>query len=218
MKKTANLFVAAAITAGAVVAGLPTALADEATTLEKPAGDAQEQADVVAQDLPAEGAQILGQKYDLRPEIRVAGGKVPGFAGLVSVSAANVGSETYYQEFPNTTFRIEVHTEEGPEGVDRLITPGYFNGAYTRDLGFDRATSTRTFEVTLSNPIEPGEGKLIANLNFGDGLTKKGRLVNYITVTQVGRMEEDKSTDNDQQVDSREVTKTDLGKPNKGLF
>lgn len=203
MKKTVNLFVAASIAAGTVVAGLPAAAAQDTAA---------------APEQTSDGAQQLGQKYDLRPEIRVTAGKAPGFAGLVSISAENVGSETYYQEFPNTTFRIEVHTEEGPKGVDRLITPGYFNGAYTRDLGFDKATSTRTFEVTLSNPIEPGEGKLIANLNFGDGLTKKGRLINYITVTQVGRMEDDKSTDNDQQVDSREVTKTDGGNPNAGLF
>ena len=159
-----------------------------------------------------------GEKYDLQPAIRVAGGKVPGFAGLVSISAENVGTEDYYAEFPAITFRIDVKTESGPKGVDRLITPGYFNGAYTRDLGFNRKTSTRTFEVTLSNPIEAGEGKLIANLNFGDGKTKKGRIVNYITVTQVGRVKDDKSTGNDQNVDSRKVTKTDTGRSNKGLF
>ncbi|MGV0409445.1 hypothetical protein ACUY3S_08125 [Corynebacterium resistens] len=159
-----------------------------------------------------------GEKYDLQPAIRVAGGKVPGFAGLVSISAENVGTEDYYAEFPAITFRIDVKTESGPKGVDRLITPGYFNGAYTRDLGFNRETSTRSFEVTLSNPIEAGEGKLIANLNFGDGKTKKGRIVNYITVTQVGRVKDDKSTGNDQNVDSRKVTKTDTGRSNKGLF
>ena len=170
-------------------------------------------------EAPAQADETQGKDVlDLKPEIRVAAGKAPGFAGLVSISATNVGNTTYYQEFPLTTFRIEVKTAEGPKGVDRLITPGWFNGAYTRDLGFDRATSTRTFEVTLSNPIREGDGKLIANLNFGDGNTDRGRLVNYIKVTQVGRPEADTSTYNDQNVDSRDVTLTDGGRPNAGLF
>lgn len=179
---------------------------------EKPAGDAAEK--------PAKDeAEQSGEKYDLKPEIRVAAGKSAGFAGLVSISAKNVGSEIYYQDFPATTFRIDVHTEKGPKGVDRLITPGWFNGAYTRDLGFDKEKSVRSFEVTLSNPVNPGDSQLLANLNFGDGKTKLGRLVNYITVTQTGRLEEDKSTSNDQNVDSREVTTTDvMHKPTKGLF
>ena len=54
-----------------------------------------------------------GEKYDLQPAIRVAGGKVPGFAGLVSISAENVGTEDYYAEFPAITFRIDVKTESG---------------------------------------------------------------------------------------------------------
>lgn len=179
---------------------------------EKPAGDEAEK--------PAKDeAEQSGEKYDLKPEIRVAAGKSAGFAGLVSISAKNVGSEIYYQDFPATTFRIDVHTEKGPKGVDRLITPGWFNGAYTRDLGFDKEKSVRSFEVTLSNPVNPGDSQLLANLNFGDGKTKLGRLVNYITVTQTGRLEEDKSTSNDQNVDSREVTTTDvMHKPTKGLF
>lgn len=163
-------------------------------------------------------APAAAQKYDLAPAIRVAGGKVPGFAGLVSISAENKGTEDYYANFPAITFRIDVHTASGPQGVDRLITPGHFHGAYTRDLGFDKATSTRSFEVTLSNPIEAGEGRLIANLDFGDGMTKKGRIVNYITVSQVGRVEGDKSTSNDQNIDSRKATLTDTGKKNAGLF
>ena len=186
--------------------------ADAADEAEKPAEDEAEK--------PAEDeAEQSGEKYDLKPEIRVAAGKAAGFAGLVSVSAKNVGSETYYQDFPATSFRIDVHTEKGPKGVDRLITPGWFNGAYTRDLGFDKEKSVRSFEVTLSNPINPGDSQLLANLNFGDGKTKLGRLENYITVTQTGRLEEDKSTSNDQNVDSREVTTTDvMHKPTKGLF
>ncbi|MGJ4101706.1 neuraminidase [Corynebacterium macclintockiae] len=189
---------------------------------EKPAADAEAEkpaADAEAEKPAKDEAEQSGEKYDLTPEIRVAAGKSAGFAGLVSISAKNVGSEIYYQDFPATTFRIDVHTEKGPKGVDRLITPGWFNGAYTRDLGFDKEKSVRSFEVTLSNPVNPGDSQLLANLNFGDGKTKLGRLVNYITVTQTGRLEEDKSTSNDQNVDSREVTTTDvMHKPTKGLF
>ena len=187
------------------------AAADAAAADEAPADEAEKPA--------KDEAEQSGEKYDLKPEIRVAAGKAAGFAGLVSISAKNVGSETYYQDFPATSFRIDVHTEKGPKGVDRLITPGWFNGAYTRDLGFDKEKSVRSFEVTLSNPVNPGDSQLLANLNFGDGKTKLGRLENYITVTQTGRLEEDKSTSNDQNVDSREVTTTDvMHKPTKGLF
>lgn len=196
--------------------------ADEAPAAEdeKPSTDEAEKPAKDEAEKPAKDeAEQSGEKYDLKPEIRVAAGKSAGFAGLVSISAKNVGSEIYYQDFPATTFRIDVHTEKGPKGVDRLITPGWFNGAYTRDLGFDKEKSVRSFEVTLSNPVNPGESKLLANLNFGDGKTKLGRLENYITVTQTGRLEEDKSTSNDQNVDSREVTTTDvMHKPTKGLF
>ena len=79
-------------------------------------------------------------------------------------------------------------------------------------------TAGGPFEVTLSNPVEKGEKQLIANLNFGDGLTKEGRLKNYITVTQTGRLPGDTSTGNDQNVDSRQHTVTDAGNPNKGIF
>ncbi len=78
--------------------------ADEA---EKPAKD--DEAEKPAKD----EAEQSGEKYDLKPEIRVAAGKAAGFAGLVSISAKNVGSETYYQDFPATSFRIDVHTEKG---------------------------------------------------------------------------------------------------------
>lgn len=191
----------------------------EAPAEEAPAADAEKPEAEAEKPAEKPEAEAPSEKYDLQPEIHVAAGKSAGFAGLVSISAKNVGSEIYYQDFPATTFRIDVHTEKGPKGVDRLITPGWFNGAYTRDLGFDKANSVRSFEVTLSNPVNPGESKLLANLNFGDGKTKLGRLVNYITVTQTGRLEEDKSTSNDQNVDSREVTTTDvMHKPTKGLF
>lgn len=201
----------------AKIADASDASADEAD--EAPAAEDEKPSTDEAEKPAKDEAEKSGEKYDLKPEIRVAAGKSAGFAGLVSISAKNVGSEIYYQDFPATTFRIDVHTEKGPKGVDRLITPGWFNGAYTRDLGFDKEKSVRSFEVTLSNPVNPGESKLLANLNFGDGKTKLGRLENYITVTQTGRLEEDKSTSNDQNVDSREVTTTDvMHKPTKGLF
>lgn len=144
--------------------------------------------------------------------------KAKGYAGLVAIHAKNEGSQRYYSEFPAISFRVDVKTDKGPEGVDRLITPGWFNGAYTQDLGFDEKTSTRSFMVTLANPVEVGENQLIANLNFGDGLTKEGRLNNYIQVTQVGRLDDDKTTGNDQNVDSRQNTKTDFGKAINGVF
>lgn len=157
--------------------------------------------------------------HDLQPRLTVAGGKVPGFGGLVALRVKNVGSQRYFQEFPQTSFLMKVKTAEGPEGVDRLITPGNFNGAYVRDLGFDKRTSTRTFEVSLSNAIEPGEEVLVANLAFGDGLTKLGRITNYIEVSQVGRLDDDTSGYNDYKLDSREGnTQTDIGNKNKGLF
>ena len=241
-KNAASLTLAAAIGVITAFAGAGNAFADEvvdpgfnqdvavaenadasdasaAEADEAPAAEDEKPSTDEAEKPAKDEAEQSGEKYDLKPEIRVAAGKSAGFAGLVSISAKNVGSEIYYQDFPATTFRIDVHTEKGPKGVDRLITPGWFNGAYTRDLGFDKEKSVRSFEVTLSNPVNPGESKLLANLNFGDGKTKLGRLENYITVTQTGRLEEDKSTSNDQNVDSREVTTTDvMHKPTKGLF
>ena len=156
--------------------------------------------------------------YDLEPYFTVAAGKSAGFAGLVALRVKNVGDKRYFQDNMATRFRIDVHTAEGPEGVDRLITPGWFNGAYTRDLGFDAEKGVRSFEVTLSNPINSGDTALVANLNFGDGLTKEGRLKNYITVTQTGRIDGDETTSNDQDVDSREHTFDHMGRQNKGIF
>lgn len=241
-KNAASLTLAAAIGVTTAFAGAGNAFADEvvdpgfnhdvavaenadasdasaAEADEAPAAEDEKPSTDEAEKPAKDEAEQSGEKYDLKPEIRVAAGKAAGFAGLVSISAKNVGSETYYQDFPAISFRIDVHTEKGPKGVDRLITPGWFNGAYTRDLGFDKEKSVRSFEVTLSNPVNPGDSQLLANLNFGDGKTKLGRLENYITVTQTGRLEEDKSTSNDQNVDSREVTTTDvMHKPTKGLF
>ncbi|MBM7824394.1 hypothetical protein JOD55_000221 [Arcanobacterium pluranimalium] len=155
---------------------------------------------------------------DLSVRLTAAAGKVPGFAGLVALRVKNVGTEQYYGEYPAVQFLVKVKTADGPKGVDRLITPGYFNGAYTEDLGFDRKTSTRSFLVTLSNPIEPGEEKLIANLNFGDGNTKLGRLTNTIEVSQIKRVDGDTSTYNDIRMNSPEITTTDGGAAHNGIF
>ncbi|WP_288814608.1 hypothetical protein [uncultured Corynebacterium sp.] len=95
---------AAALLGATVFAAAP---ATAAPAVESPA-----QAD----ETPADETQV--DVLDLKPEIRVAAGKAPGFAGLVSISAKNVGNTTYYQEFPLTTFRIEVKTAKGPKGVD----------------------------------------------------------------------------------------------------
>lgn len=157
-------------------------------------------------------------KLDLAPVLTVSGMKATGYAGVVALRLKNVGTERYYGSFPAVSFKVEVKTAEGPAGVDRLITPGWFNGAYTRDLGFDAKTSTHTFIVTLANPVKVGETQLVANFNFGDGLTSEGRLKNYVKVTQVGRVAGDTSTANDQGVDSRSITVTDTGRKHSGLF
>ena len=160
------------------------------------------------------------QKLDLEPQITVTDGKVPGYAGIAALRVKNVGTDRYFSEDPAVAYRVDVKTEDGPEGVDRLITPGWFNGAYTQDLGFNKKTSTRSFLVTLSNPVKKGENQLIANFKFGDGKTTEGRLKNSISVTQVERAEGDKSTYNDQNVSSKDITVNDLGKPakHKGIF
>lgn len=163
-------------------------------------------------------ARATTPAYDLEPVLTVSSWKAEGYAGLVALRLKNVGTERYYGDFPVVSFRIDVKTASGPTGVDRLITPGWFNGAYTRDLGFNTATSTRSFLVTLANPIKAGKTQLVANLNFGDGLTSEGRLRNYITVTQVGRIAGDTSTGNDQNRDSRDITLTDTGRKATGIF
>ncbi|WKD58501.1 hypothetical protein [Corynebacterium caspium] len=183
----------------------PEVITEDTTDPDDPAG-----ANATAPQEPA--------AYDLEPYFTVAAGKSPGFAGLVAIRVKNVGTKRYYQDNLATRFRVDVHTASGPEGVDRLITPGWFNGAYTRDLGFNEATSTRSFEVTLSNTINPGSTQLIANLNFGDGATREGRIRNYITVTQIGRIPGDTSTYNDQNVDSRENTFDHMKRHNRGIF
>lgn len=167
---------------------------------------------------PVEG--IAEDAYDLRPYFTVSALKAKGFAGSVALRVKNDGTQPYAAASTAhpVRFKVEVKTADGPQGVDRLITPSNFGGAYVRDLGFNRETSTRTFEVTLSNPIEPGETALLGSFSFGDGLTKLGRVVNYMEVTQTGRIDGDVSTANDAQQDSRQVTLTDGGRTNAGLF
>lgn len=169
---------------------------------------------------------------DLKPYLTVSAMKAPGFAGTVALRVKNVGSANYYGEFPTVSFLVKVHRASGPEGVDRLITPGKFKGSTVEDLGFDRATSTRTFRVTISNLIKPGDKMLVANFNFGDGYIgtandKDKRLKNWIEVSQLGRLSGDVSVSNDRNLDSRVanpadatdwVTTTDGGRRNAGLF
>lgn len=182
-------------------------------------GKKEEEADKkVQEDLDNGKTDEAKQKLDLKPVLTTSGAKHAGFAGTVALRLENVGTERYYGDFPAVQYRVDVKTAEGPKGVDRLITPRSSNGAHIRDLGFDEKTSTRSFEVTLANPINAGESARVANLDFGDGNTKEGRLKNYIEVTQISRLKGDNSTDNDQNVDSREITVKDTGKKAEGLF
>ena len=155
---------------------------------------------------------------DLEPYFTVSSAKAKGFAGSTALRVKNVGNERYWGEFPAVTFRVAVRTEDGPEGVDRLITTTTREGGYARDLGWDEDEQARIFEVTLSNPINPGEEADLVSFSFGDGNTKEGRLTNYITVTQTGRLDGDDSEYNDQDVDSRDVTLDDFGRENEGIF
>ncbi|MCL8494305.1 hypothetical protein M5J06_09230 [Corynebacterium sp. B5-R-101] len=182
-------------------------------------GKKEEEADKkVQEDVENGKTDEAKQKLDLKPVLTTSGAKHAGYAGTVALRLENVGSERYYGDFPAVQYRVDVKTAEGPKGVDRLITPRSSNGAHIRDLGFDEKSSTRSFEVTLANPINAGESARVANLDFGDGNTKEGRLKNYIEVTQISRLKGDNSTDNDQNVDSREITVKDTGKKAEGLF
>ncbi|MHB2250933.1 hypothetical protein [Corynebacterium aurimucosum] len=194
-------------------------VAPEEKAVSEAEGKKEEEADKkVQEDVDNGKTDEAKQKLDLKPVLTTSGAKHAGFAGTVALRLENVGSERYYGDFPAVQYRVDVKTAEGPKGVDRLITPRSSNGAHIRDLGFDEKTSTRSFEVTLANPINAGETARVANLDFGDGNTKEGRLKNYIEVTQISRLDGDKSTDNDQNVDSREITVKDTGKKAEGLF
>ena len=163
-------------------------------------------------------AEKAEHDLDLEPYFTVSSAKAKGFAGSTALRVKNVGNERYWGEFPAVTFRVAVHTEDGPEGVDRLITTTTREGGYARDLGWDEDEQARIFEVTLSNPINPGEEADLVSFSFGDGDTQEGRLTNYITVTQTGRLDGDDSEYNDQDVDSRDVTLDDFGRENEGIF
>ena len=194
-------------------------VAPEERVVSEAEGKKEEEADKkVQEDIDNGKTDEAKQKLDLKPVLTTSGAKHAGFAGTVALRLENVGSERYYGDFPAVQYRVDVKTAEGPKGVDRLITPRSSNGAHIRDLGFDEKTSTRSFEVTLANPINAGDSARVANLDFGDGKTKEGRLKNYIEVTQISRLKGDNSTDNDQNVDSREITVKDTGKKADGLF
>ncbi|MEM5985750.1 hypothetical protein CYJ44_006235 [Corynebacterium hesseae] len=194
-------------------------VAPEEKAVSKSEGKKEEEADKkVQEDVENGKTDEAKQKLDLKPVLTTSGAKHAGYAGTVALRLENVGSERYYGDFPAVQYRVDVKTAEGPKGVDRLITPRSSNGAHIRDLGFDEKSSTRSFEVTLANPINAGETARVANLDFGDGNTKEGRLKNYIEVTQISRLKGDNSTDNDQNVDSREITVKDTGKKAEGLF
>src|SRR5699024_12408772 len=116
-----------------------------------------------------------------------------GTARTVALLYETAGAERSYPACPAIQHRVDAKPDRGPQGVDRLTTPRSSKGAHIRDVGFDEKTSTRSFEVTLSNPINAGDKARVANLDFGDGLTKEGRLHNYIEVTQTSRLKGDTS-------------------------
>lgn len=155
---------------------------------------------------------------DLKPYMTVSGAKAAGFAGSAALHIKNEGTDRYYGEFPVVSFLVEVKTQSGPQGVDRVITPSWFSGAYVQDLGFDRNNSTHSYLVTLSNPIEVGEDVTVAAFSFNDGATRLGRIQNYVTISQIGRVDGDTSFYNDTLVDSRETTLNDFGKKIAGIF
>lgn len=176
---------------------------------------------------PGQNANTTGGALDLAPYLTVSTAKAAGFAGTVALRVKNVGSENYYGEFPAVSFLVKVHQVSGPKGVDRRITAGRFKGSTVEDLGFDRSTSTRTFRVTMSNLVRPGDEMLIANFNFGDGYIgtandKDKRLKNWIEISQLGRLSGDVSFGNDRGLDSRTlgVTLSDSrkAKANLGVF
>lgn len=194
--------------------------------------------DVTNNDIAGEGAEVITEveettgeitevvdaqdniqrDLDLQPYFTSSSWKVPGAAGSVALRVKNTGAKRYWGEFPALTFRVEVGTEAGPEGVDRLITTTQYNGTHIRDLGYDYDRGIRTFEVTLSNPVNAGDEMLLGAFSFGDGNTKEGRLYNYMKVTQTGRLAGDTSYYNDQDVDSRDVTVSDFNRKIRGVF
>lgn len=116
---------------------------------------------VVDTQMPEDISEVIDastntvRDLDLQPYFTTSTWKASGFAGSVALRVKNVGAKRYWGEFPAVTFRVEVATFAGPEGVVRLITTTY-NGSHVRDLGYDFDRGVRTFEVTLSNPVAAG--------------------------------------------------------------
>ena len=179
---------------------------------------------VVDTQMPEDISEVIDastntvRDLDLQPYFTTSTWKASGFAGSVALRVKNVGAKRYWGEFPAVTFRVEVATFAGPEGVDRLITTTNYNGSHVRDLGYDFDRGVRTFEVTLFNPVAAGDEMLLAAFSFGDGNTKEGRLHNTMTVTQTGRLAGDTSLYNDQKVSSLDATVSDFGKQVRGTF
>ena len=129
--------------------------------------DNDEATDVTNNDIANEGAEVITEveekaadevnevvdkqadaqrDLDLQPYFTTSSWKVPGAAGSVALRVKNTGAKRYWGEFPALTFRVEVGTEAGPEGVDRLITTTY-NGSHVRDGDPDRPTRRRHLAV-----------------------------------------------------------------------
>ncbi|STD12437.1 Uncharacterised protein [Dermatophilus congolensis] len=169
--------------------------------------------------VPASAADTA-PKRDLAVSYAVSGAKIPGYPGLVTLRLTNAGTDRYYGEFPLVTFEVKIITAKGPQGVNRNIGTRSFHGSHVEDLGFDEATSTHTYRVILSNPVERGtKGMNIAGFYFGIGATREGRVIQKIVTTQKGRLPGDTPNANDQNVDSTVAgnTHTNFGKPT-GLF
>mgnify|MGYP006915369874 CR=1 FL=1 len=84
---------------------------------------------------------------DVQPYFTTSTWKASGFAGSVALRVKNVGAKRYWGEFPAVTFRVEVETFAGPEGVDRLITTTNYNGSHVRDGDPDRPPCRRHLAV-----------------------------------------------------------------------
>lgn len=151
----------------------------------------------------AQAADSGQPKLDLGVHYTVSTAKLEGEAGTVAVRLDNEGAQRYFGEFPLVTFEVKIVTAKGPEGVNRNIRTRGFNGAHVEDLGFDAATSTRTYRIILSNPVEKGvKNYPIAAFDFGIGGTREGQVVQKIVTTQTRRLPGDEANANDQGVDS----------------
>lgn len=173
-------------------------------------------APIAANAAPAAGE---GPTHDLAVSYTASPLKLAGHTGLVTLHVKNVGTTEYYAPAPAIQFVVKVHTVKGPTDVDRNIAAHGMSGATVVDLGFDASTSTRSFRVILANGVEPGKDQSVASFNFADGLTLHGRLIQDMTTSQVGRLSDDTSVANDQNITSEENTTAPLfHKKGAGLF